>query len=88
VCQCSAGSLEHTWLIDVVGLQVLLQHLQLSPEQLMAVGDGSNDLEMVSHAGIGVAMGNAVPSVKSAAAYIVSSNDDGGISEAFERFIL
>eukprot|EP00775_Hariotina_reticulata_P003247 gene3247-3523_t len=70
------------------GLQVLLQHLQLPPEQVMAVGDGSNDLEMVSHAGIGVAMGNAVPSVKSAAAFVVSSNDDGGILEAFERFVL
>lgn len=70
------------------GLQVLLEHMQLRPAQLMAVGDGSNDLEMVTHAGIGVAMGNAVPSVQAAAAAVVASNDEGGIVEAFERFIL
>jgi hydroxymethylpyrimidine pyrophosphatase-like HAD family hydrolase len=70
------------------GLQVLLDHLGLDPQQMMAVGDGSNDLEMVKHAGIGVAMGNAVPSVKSVAAAVVSSNDEGGIVEAFERYVL
>lgn len=70
------------------GLQVLLEHLDIHPEQIVAVGDGSNDLEMVKHAGTGIAMGNAVPSVKAAAAVVVSSNDEGGIVEAFERFVL
>lgn len=70
------------------GLQVLLQHLNIDPQQIVAVGDGSNDLEMVKHVGTGVAMGNAVPQVKAAAAVVVSSNDDGGIVEAFERFVL
>lgn len=54
----------------------------------MAVGDGSNDLQMVANAGVGVAMGNAVPSVAAAAHAVVASNDDGGIVEAFERFVL
>jgi hydroxymethylpyrimidine pyrophosphatase-like HAD family hydrolase len=40
-------------------------------------------LEMVANAGLGVAMGNAVPSVKEAAA--AASNDDGGVAEAIER---
>lgn len=62
--------------------------MQLSPEQLVAVGDGSNDLEMVRHAGCGVAMGNAVADVKAAADAVVASNDEGGIVEAFERFVL
>lgn len=70
------------------GLQVLLEHLGVQREQLMAVGDGSNDLQMVANAGIGVAMGNAVPGVKVAAAAVVASNDDGGIVEAFERYVL
>jgi hydroxymethylpyrimidine pyrophosphatase-like HAD family hydrolase len=43
---------------------------------------------MVKHVGTSVAMGNAVPQVKAAAAVVVSSNDDGGIVEAFERFVL
>jgi hydroxymethylpyrimidine pyrophosphatase-like HAD family hydrolase len=62
--------------------------MSLAPAQLMAVGDGSNDLEMVRHAGIGVAMHNAVPAVKAVADVVVASNDDGGIAEAFERFVL
>lgn len=62
--------------------------MHLSVDELMAVGDGSNDLQMVKHAGIGIAMGNAVPSVKEAAVLVVSGNDDGGIVEAFERFVL
>lgn len=53
----------------------------------MAIGDGGNDLEMVSNAGIGVAMGNAVPAVKKAAAHVVASNDEDGIAEAIERLV-
>lgn len=67
---------------------MLLDHLQLSPQDLVAVGDGSNDLEMITNAGFGVAMGNAVPAVKEAAAAVVASHDEGGVVEAFERFVL
>jgi hydroxymethylpyrimidine pyrophosphatase-like HAD family hydrolase len=70
------------------GLQVLMGHLGVSQEGFMAVGDGGNDLEMVANAGIGVAMGNAVQQVKDAASLVVSSNDEDGIAEAFERFVL
>ena len=48
-----------------VGLDLLLEDLQLPREAVMAIGDGGNDLHIVSHAGIGVAMGNAVPEVRS-----------------------
>ena len=53
----------------------------------MAVGDGGNDLTLVRNAGLGVAMGNAVPGVKQAAAAVVASNDDGGVAEAIQRFL-
>jgi hydroxymethylpyrimidine pyrophosphatase-like HAD family hydrolase len=43
---------------------------------------------MLRHAGIGVAMGNAVPATRAAASAIVASNDEDGIAEAFERFVL
>ena len=46
-----------------VGLDLLLEDLGLAREAVMALGDGGNDLHIVSHAGIGVAMGNAVPEV-------------------------
>ena len=49
-----------------VGLDLLLEDLGLAREAVMAIGDGGNDLHIVSHAGIGVAMGNAVPEVSRA----------------------
>ncbi|GBF97297.1 hypothetical protein Rsub_09988 [Raphidocelis subcapitata] len=70
------------------GLQVLLGHLGLSPADLVAVGDGGNDEDMVRHAGVGVAMGNAVHATRAAASALVASNDEDGIVEAFERFVL
>jgi len=70
-------------------LQLLLSHLDtVEAHHVMAIGDGENDLQMIQGAGIGVAMGNAVPVVKDSADVVVSSNDDGGIYEAVERFIL
>ncbi|GFR40335.1 hypothetical protein Agub_g877, partial [Astrephomene gubernaculifera] len=71
-----------------VGLQRLLGHLGLPASCLMAVGDGGNDLEMLAGAGLGVAMGNAVPEVRAAAAAVVAGHDEGGVAEAFERFVL
>ena len=43
--------------------KALLPDLALSPGEVMAIGDGGNDFEMVSNVGVGVAMGNAVPKV-------------------------
>lgn len=46
-----------------VGMQLLLQDLGLRREQVMACGDGLNDLSLVANSEIGIAMGNAVPEV-------------------------
>ena len=43
------------------GLLAVLQHYNLQPENILAIGDGLNDREMLNFAGIGVAMGNARP---------------------------
>lgn len=43
--------------------KALLPDLALSPSEVMAIGDGGNDYEMVKNVGLGVAMGNAVPKV-------------------------
>jgi len=70
------------------GLCLLLDHLGIPAEAIMAIGDGSNDLEMVASAGLGVAMGNAVPAVKAAASVVVGTNDECGVAQALERFVL
>jgi hydroxymethylpyrimidine pyrophosphatase-like HAD family hydrolase len=71
-----------------VGLQQLLRHASLPVDAVMAIGDGGNDFELVQGAGIGIAMGNAVPEVRQVADDVVASNDDGGIAEAIEKYIL
>lgn len=69
-------------------LNMLLQALGLTPAELMACGDGWNDLPMIKFAGLGVAMGNAVPPVKAAAGFVSADNDHDGVGVAVERFIL
>lgn len=69
-------------------LEKLLVHLGASREELMAFGDGYNDITMIKYAGMGVAMGNANESVKAAADYIAPSNDQDGIAKVLDKFIL
>lgn len=56
--------------------------------EVMAIGDGINDLEMLRAAGLGVAMGNAVPEVQACADAIVGTNEEDGVAEAIERWVL
>lgn len=60
----------------------------LSPQQVMAIGDNHNDLEMLAFAGLGVVMGNAEDSMKSKGYYVTGSNDEDGVAAAISRFIL
>jgi hypothetical protein len=60
----------------------------IEPEAIAAIGDDVSDVEMLTRAGFGVAMGNAVASVRSAAAFIARSNAEGGIVEAIEQVLL
>lgn len=70
------------------GLAWLLDYLKVSPDEVLALGDADNDIEMLQMAGIGVAMANAMPLVKQAADVIVASNEADGVAEAIERFVL
>jgi hypothetical protein len=54
----------------------------------MAIGDSWNDHEMIQVAGLGVAMGNAVASLKQIADYITRSNNEEGVREVIEQFVL
>ena len=58
----------------------------LESSEIMAFGDGDNDIDMLKFAGIGVAMGNAGDAVKAAADYVTASVDDDGIEKALEHF--
>ena len=68
-------------------LALLLAHLNLSPADMMACGDGFNDLSMIVYAGLGIAMENAQLAVKEAAHFVTRSNDADGVAYAVEKFI-
>ena len=70
------------------GLSAVLRDLGIDPREVVAVGDGGNDLPMMRVVGLPVAMGNAVREVKSVARHVVGTNDECGVAEAIERFVL
>ncbi len=69
-------------------LEQLLRQLGLDSRQMIACGDGYNDISMIRYAGLGVAMENAVNPVREAADYITYSNDDDGVAHVVEKFLL
>lgn len=64
----------------------LLSKINLTPADLMAFGDGCNDLSMLKLAGVGVAMANAAPEVRADADYVTLSNEEDGVAEALLHF--
>ena len=69
-------------------LAQLLKLLGMKREEMIACGDGYNDLSMIEFAGLGVAMENAVRPVRSAADYVTFSNNDDGVAHVVEKFLL
>ena len=71
-----------------VGLKALADTLGVKKEEIIACGDASNDLAMIEYAGLGVAMENATDDVKEIANYQTKSNNEDGIAEVVNKFIL
>lgn len=67
-------------------LRDLATSFQIPREQVMAIGDNGNDLDMIQYAGIGVAMGNASPAVKEISDYVTDTNVHDGVATAIEKF--
>ena len=91
--ECSITSWNPTG-IDIVargsgkaaGIAQFIEEQGLAPSEIMAFGDGENDIEMLKFAGTGVAMGNASDEVKAVADYVTDSVDDNGIENALKHF--
>lgn len=69
-----------------IALNSLLSHYGMSADRLIAFGDSHNDIDMLTTAGIGVAMGNAEEEVKSAADHITLSNEEDGVYHFLLRY--
>jgi 5-amino-6-(5-phospho-D-ribitylamino)uracil phosphatase len=67
-------------------LAQLCSDLGIAADRVLAVGDSRNDVPMLHWAGVGVAMGNALPEVRAAVVHVTESNDRDGVAVAIERF--
>ncbi|MDR0649205.1 MAG: Cof-type HAD-IIB family hydrolase [Synergistaceae bacterium] len=69
-------------------LRRLADDLGVAMNDVMAIGDGENDIEMIKSAGVGVAMENGADKIKSVADCIAPTNDENGVAWAIERYAL
>ena len=83
-----------SWFADVnvrgvtkqLGIDKILDHFGLPLETSMAFGDAGNDIPMIKHAAVGVAMGNASEEVKDIADYVTDTVDDDGVYKALKHY--
>ncbi|KAL2517715.1 haloacid dehalogenase-like hydrolase family protein [Abeliophyllum distichum] len=68
------------------GVRMLLDHLGVTPKEVMAIGDGENDVEMLDLASLGVALSNGSEKAKAVANVIGISNDEDGVADAIYRY--
>ena len=71
-----------------IGIDIVAKNLQISPEEILTIGDGMNDYDMIEYAGIGVAVGNAHPALKKIADDVTDTNQNDGVAKALEKYVL
>ena len=69
-------------------LGALASHLGVALDEVIAIGDGSNDVPLLSLAGVAVAMGNAPEEGKAVADHVTLDIEHSGVAAAIERFLL
>lgn len=83
------------WFIDIIpkgvskgsSVQVLAEKMGIDKEEVMAIGDSGNDVEMLDYATYSVAMGNSETFVKQRASYVTATNNEEGVARAIEAVL-
>lgn len=70
------------------GLNIVCGLLGIDMSQVIAMGDSLNDVSMIREAGLGVAMGNAQDAVKSLADVVTGTNEEHGVAQIIEKYVL
>ncbi len=78
----------HATVSKAQGLKVVAGELGINREEVMAIGDHTNDAEMLRWAGVGVAMGNAAAPALEAADYVTDDHDSDGAAHAVRKLVL
>lgn len=71
-----------------LALEKLSASLGIKREEIIAIGDGYNDLPMIEYAGLGIAMANAAEEIRNAADAVTLSNDEDGVAAAIIKYVL
>lgn len=69
-------------------LQFVCDYCGITPENILAIGDGMNDMQMIKFAGTGVVLANGASELKQCADFIAPSNDEDGVAAALRKFII
>lgn len=69
-------------------VETLAKEYGILKDEVIAIGDGENDLSMISYAGLGVAMGNSSDYIKEHADYVTDTNVNGGVGKVIKKFVL
>ena len=69
-------------------VEILCEHLKIPISQTVAIGDNENDISLIESAGLGIAMGNAIPAIKRIAKDITYTNEEMGVARALEKIFL
>lgn len=68
-------------------IKSVLRELRINPTEVVTIGDGPNDIEMLRNAGTGVAMGNASEEIKAVADFVTGHHENDGLAEFIERYL-
>ncbi|MGQ3478080.1 Cof-type HAD-IIB family hydrolase [Paenibacillus sp. TY11] len=80
-----SGELMVPGIHKAVAIEKLIQHLGISREDTIGIGDGMNDAEMIEYCELGIAMGNAKPGLKAMADEITDAVDEDGLFHSFKK---
>ena len=95
-CSVIEAGTETVWCVETYvhgvgkqrGVEKVLAVIGIANTETLAIGDHLNDLEMIQAAGIGVAMGNALPEVRAVANWVTDSVKQDGVATALRKFVL
>ncbi|MDD6350098.1 Cof-type HAD-IIB family hydrolase [Intestinibaculum porci] len=82
------GEINEKAITKAKGMDLIIKHYHIEADDVYAIGDGFNDLQMLDHAAHAIAMGNAPKAVKEACEYVTDDIDHDGFQKAFQHYHL